>query len=275
MTTKHILFPFDFSPPGFQAANFVRAAAERIGARVTLIGVIGPVPDISDAQRMEQDLQSRLDSALGEELAGVAVERITTLGDPAGKIVEFAHANQVDLIMLPTYGLGFFRSLLIGSVTAKVLHDARCPVWTAAHAEEQRARPAPRTILCSVGGTHGTAALIEWAGEFSERMGATLKLLHVVPPISEWLALPGERELQERLREEAHRELGAMRKSTGVDVPLRIATGPIAATVAEEARQDEADLVIIGRGSLQSPLGRLRTHAYGIIQRSPCPVLSV
>ena len=32
---------------------------------------------------------------------------------------------------------------------------------------------------------------------------------------------------------------------------------------------------VLGRGSLQAPLGRLRTHAYGIIQRSPCPVLSV
>ena len=124
-------------------------------------------------------------------------------------------------------------------------------------------------------GTDGAAALIEWAGEFSERMGATLNLLHVVPPISEWLALPGERELQEQLREQAHHKLGAVRESTGVDVPLRIALGPIAGAVAEEARREEADLVIIGRGSLQSPLGRLRTHAYGIIQRSPCPVISV
>jgi nucleotide-binding universal stress UspA family protein len=117
--------------------------------------------------------------------------------------------------------------------------------------------------------------LIEWAGEFSEGAGATLKLLHVVPPISEWLALPGEKEVQQQLHEEAHRKLGALRESTGVDVPLRIAAGPVVSTVAEEARQKGADLVIIGRGSLQSPLGRLRTHAYGIIQKSPCPVLSV
>jgi nucleotide-binding universal stress UspA family protein len=289
MTIEHILFPFDFSSPGFQAAGFVEAAAKRFGARVTLLGAISPVPDISAAQQMEQDLQSRLDGALTRELAGVDVERIATVGDPAEKIVEFARANEVDLIMMPTYGCGFFRSLLIGSVAAKVLHDARCPVWTAAHAEEQRSRPAPRAILCAVAGTDGTGALIEWAGEFSERMGATLKLLHVVPPISDWLALPGEKDLQERLRGEAHRRLeallerannGATRlcaspESRGVDAPLKIAVGPIAGAVAEEARQEEADLVIIGRGSLQSPLGRLRTHAYGIIQRSPCPVLSV
>jgi hypothetical protein len=50
--------------------------------------------------------------------------------------------------------------------------------------------------------------------------------------------------------------------------------GDIVPTVAEEARQD-TDLVLIGRGSISSTLGRLRTHAYGIIQTSPWPVVSV
>jgi hypothetical protein len=45
--------------------------------------------------------------------------------------------------------------------------------------------------------------------------------------------------------------------------------------VTEEARQEQADLVVVGRGSVAEPFGRLRTHAFGIIQRSPCPVLSV
>jgi hypothetical protein len=33
MTIKRILFPFDFSDQGFLAAGFVRATAERFGAR--------------------------------------------------------------------------------------------------------------------------------------------------------------------------------------------------------------------------------------------------
>jgi hypothetical protein len=39
--------------------------------------------------------------------------------------------------------------------------------------------------------------------------------------------------------------------------------------------QHEVDLAVIGRGALQGTLGRLRTHAYGIIRQSPCPVLSM
>jgi len=45
--------------------------------------------------------------------------------------------------------------------------------------------------------------------------------------------------------------------------------------VTEEARQEGADLVILGRGAIHETLGRLRTHARGIIQHSPCPVISV
>jgi len=57
--------------------------------------------------------------------------------------------------------------------------------------------------------------------------------------------------------------------------PLRIAIGEIVATITEEARQEGADLIVLGRGAIHETLGRLRTHAHGIIQRSPCPVLSV
>jgi nucleotide-binding universal stress UspA family protein len=51
--------------------------------------------------------------------------------------------------------------------------------------------------------------------------------------------------------------------------------GEIVTTITEEARQEGADLIVLGRGPMHETLGRLRTHAHGIIQRSPCPVLSV
>ena len=284
-TIKHILFPFDFSKQSSLAAPFVRAVAKRSEALITLISVVPPVWDGSlvgipgmmavDTQETEREIESRLDAALSKEFVGLTVRRAVSFGDPALTITEFAHTNGVDLIMMPTHGCGLFRSLLIGSVTAKVLHDAKCPVWTATHAEEQRSRNVPKTILCAIDGTPRTSALMQWAAEFGQRMGASLKLLHVAPRISDWLALPTERELQEQVRDEARAKIDALKHAAGVEAQVRIAVGQIADTVAEEARQDGADLVLIGRGSLQSPLGRLRTHAYGIIQHSPCPVVSV
>ncbi len=286
-TIKHILFPFDFSPPGVLAARFVRTTAERYGARVTLLGVIPPIwnvppplgipplPAVAEEQKA-RGMETLLATALSGELAGLPVQRAIEHGDPAWKIVDFAAANAVDLIMMPTHGFGIFRSLLLGSVTAKVLHDAKCAVWTATHAEEQHAKDLPRTILCAVDGTPKTAALVQWASEYSQRMGAGLKLLHVVPPLSDWLSLPSERELQEQAREEGRAKVETQLQAIGLAglVP-RVAVGPIADTVTEDARQEGADLVIVGRGTLPSAMGRIRTHAYAIIQKSPCPVLSV
>jgi nucleotide-binding universal stress UspA family protein len=282
---NHILFPFDFSKQGLLAVPFVSAVASRFKARITLISIVPPIWDVPsagmpaivgvDVEAMQHNLEARLNTALTKEFAGVPVQCVTSSGDPALKMTEFAHNNAVDLIMIPTHGCGLFRSLLIGSVTAKVLHDANCPVWTATHAEEQRSPHVPKTILCAVDGTPKTPALLQWAAEFSRQMGATLKLLHVVPPITDWASLPGERELQEEVREEARAKIDELKRSVGMELPVRVTVGPIVDTVAEEAREEQADLILIGRGSLQASMGRLRTHAYGIIQKAPCPVLSV
>jgi len=58
-------------------------------------------------------------------------------GDPAECIVRVAQENAVDLIVMPTHAHGRFRRFLLGSVTAKVLHDTDCPVLTGVHHEDK------------------------------------------------------------------------------------------------------------------------------------------
>jgi nucleotide-binding universal stress UspA family protein len=285
MASKHILFPFDFSPQGLQAVPFVRALARRCEANVTILSVVPPTwelppegmqPLMGDTPREWADaLQDRLNHALIGELDGVRVNRVADAGDPALRIAAFAATNQVDLIMLPTHGLGVFRRLLVGSVTSKVLHDATCPVWTAAHAETQRSAHLPQRVLCAVDGSSKSAGLLQWADAFCRAVDARLTVLHVVGPMTDWLSLDRERELQERVREEARARLDNIQQAAGFTMPVRVAVGGIANTVIEEARQEQADLVIIGRGAISQPFGRLRTHTFGIVHGSPCPVLSV
>jgi nucleotide-binding universal stress UspA family protein len=287
-TPRHILVPYDFSTQSVQVVPFVRALASRFGARVTLLSVVPPTfepvpagmggPRIragEDAAEWRHNLQRELDQALLKELTGLCVDRIAVGGDPAIQITEVAHAHDVDLIMMPTHGVGTFRSFLVGSVTAKVLHDAACPVWTAAHATSQVASNIPRLILCAIDGSAATSTIVHWAAEFAQAAGARLNLLHVVGPISDWPALESEQRLQEHVRADAREQIGALLKSAGIEAPLRVAVGGIVQTVSEEARQEQADLMIIGRGSVPEPFGRLRTHAFSLIQRSPCPVVSV
>jgi nucleotide-binding universal stress UspA family protein len=282
---KHILFPFDFSAQGLQIVPFVRAVATRVDAKVTVLSVVPPTwelppegmrPLVGDSpHEWVRALQDRLGESLIDEFKDLRVERVADGGDPAIRIAAFADTNHVDLIMMPTHGLGAFRRLLVGSVTSKVLHDAICPVWTAAHAEVQRAPHLPQQVLCAVDGTPKSGALLQWADAFCHMVDARLNVLHVVGPITDWPSLARERELQEQVRQDARAHLEATQTAAGISLPVRVAVGDIVKTVVEEARQENADLLIIGRGSIAEPFGRLRTHAFGIVQQSPCPVLSV
>jgi nucleotide-binding universal stress UspA family protein len=287
LTIRHILFPYDGSERGREIVPNVRSLAARFGARVTILGVVPPTfdrvpsevglhlragPDIDEWKR---HLQAELDQVFIEEFADVPVDRFAEAGDPALRIVDFAHHHDVDLIAMPTRGAGPFRALLIGSVTAKVLHDCRCPVWTAAHAEQAPTHQLPCRILCAVDGSPNTPKMVRWARGFADAVGGTLDLLHVVGPVSDWLTLERERRLQEEAREIARVKIDNMLASNGIRAPLHVAVGHVAATVAEEAQHTDADLVVIDRGDVSQPFGRLRTHALAVIQQSPCPVLSV
>jgi nucleotide-binding universal stress UspA family protein len=281
---RHILFPLDFSAAGTAAIPYARALSNRFHAKLTVLSVVPPAwvsppglippPVASDPVALENALRAHLDKLAIDGFES-APTRLTAVADPAVKIAEFTRDNAVDLVMIPTHGHGLFRGLLLGSVTSKVLHDVHCPVWTAAHAEKQHAQELPRKILCALDGTEKSLALAKWAAEFSRQVGASLQFLHVVRPISDWLALESEQALQEEVRAESRVRIESSLKSAGLDLPLRITVGEIVATITEEARQEGADLIVLGRGALHETLGRLRTHAHAIIQRSPCPVLSV
>jgi len=228
-----------------------------------------------DASVWTEALQSQLDRALIDDFNGLSVDRVVDGGEPAFRIVDFARTHDVDVIMLPTHGLGLFRALLVGSTTSKVLHDTTCPVWTAAHAETQTAPDVPRTVLCTLDGTEASLSVIRWAAEFSATVGAQLNVLHVVEAITDWPSLLREQRLQDQVREQAYYNMSSILKSAHINAPLRVAVGEIVRTTTEEARAEKADLLILGRGSVSEPFGRLRTHTFGIIQSSPCPVLSV
>jgi nucleotide-binding universal stress UspA family protein len=287
LTIKHILFPIDFSERTCGAVPFVDAMASRFGAHVTLISVAPTIPFggmvdpsglvVMYPEDLKSDLQARLDATLVKEFEHLSVQRIAEVGDPARVITQFVDSEGVDLIMMPTHGYGPFRRLLLGSVTAKVLHDAQCPVWTGAHMEKPPIHQhlAWRSVLCAVDGTPKSTPVMEWAAQFSKETGAALRLVHAVPGTDAWPEREFNAEFESDLRKAARERIECLQSSVGVKAPLCIAAGDVAETTRDEARRHGADLIVIGRGVLDETLGRLRTHAYGIIRQAPCPVVSV
>jgi nucleotide-binding universal stress UspA family protein len=269
-----ILFPVDFSERSTSVAAMAAAFAQRFDATLTLLHVEPPpqpgFPVDSARARLEE-------FAAREEFAGTTIQIELASGDPAEKIVEFAHAQKADLIVMPTHGYGPFRRFLMGSVTLKVLHDAWCPVWTEAHLDRFLASHTAQfeQVLCAVDLTENSHPALKWAADFAESTGARLKVVHAVPCVAPLGPEFVHTDWPQQMVNDARDRVDSLQRSEGTRGEVEIITGEVAAAVRSAAEEAHADLVVIGRSIDDRPLGRLRTHAYPIIRHSPCPVVSV
>jgi len=288
LNLDHILFPVDFSEPCLRAAPFVRYFARKTGARVTLLHVIETSPAYYadwaeypslDLRPLMRERKRELRQFLRGEFQDLpTVQRILRHGDPARVIADYASKRRVGLIMMPTRGVGRFRQFLLGSVAAKVLHDAACPVWTSAHAQETACWIIPEgcsKILCAVDLTESSVEAVKYAAELAQTLGAELRLVHVVPASESPAVKYFETEFVKALSDVAQEQMAKLQKEAGTSAEALIRSGDITRVVRQAAFDSQPDLIVIGRGVLQEKLGRLRTQAYSIIRESPRPVISV
>jgi nucleotide-binding universal stress UspA family protein len=285
---SRILLPVDFSERSVAAAHYAKGLAEHCGSELLLLHVLTPPQyefgALQIAGSMIEELYrgrarqaaSELDGFLAAELAGVHVERVVLEGDPAGRIVEYARERSADIIMMPTHGFGPYRRFILGSNTAKVLHDAECPVWTCAHVEQVSAAAAVPlgSLVCAVDLGSESSKTLFWAAALAREFGARLTLLHVTAGDAD---IGDDSEVNWRidLREAAERELLRLQSFVHAEADVLIEAGEPAKTICAVAARVQADALVIGRGSAAGLFGRLRTNAYAIIRQAPCPVVSV
>lgn len=284
---KQILFPVDFSKPCARTAVLIAALSKQFKGRLTLLHAASiPVfPEMIYPGRLYSALRKEIRDASTKAMERFAarhfpsqvLNQVIEEGDPSQVIVDYLRNHAIDLIMMPTHGYGPFRRFLTGSVTAKVLHDAVCPVWTCAYSERARQRAAGgyRNILCAVDCNNDAVLLIRWAAWFGRRCDATVILVHVIPALNETSRNRGEVELRRFLIEHAQSKFDVLKDKAGFRNQLLLRGGSIPAKLAETARQQHSDLLIVGRGHAVKTLGRLRTHSLAIIRESPCPVISI
>jgi nucleotide-binding universal stress UspA family protein len=274
---ERILFPVDFSDRDVAFAAYVDVVARRFHSEVILLNV-AEWKDPYDAlhESAAGFREPKLADFLTGSFKGLTVKREQRKGDAAREIVEFAHSHEVNAIMLPTAGRGAFRRFILGSVSAKVLHDAACAVWTDAHSEKTvPARSGEiRHILCAVDSDEKALPTLRSAAELAEYCGAGITVLHVVPGMRWRHGAEPDPRLRSYLFDAVREELEAAMDAVGIRAELRMEGGEIAQAVRESARQIGCDLVLIGRAR-PGLMGRLRTHGYAIIRESACPVLSV
>ena len=274
---RHVLFPVDFSLRCEATIPFVKEMVRHCRAKLTLLHVVEIPIDwyaaVTPSLHMPWD-EFEAQYRLGREcLGGFAcsyfgdishegpVETICERGDPGYAIIAQAQSLGCDLIMMPTHGKGAFRSLFLGSVTARVLHHSECAVWTDAHLETGLSEEylEVKKILCAVDREPQSIALTKEAVALAQDYGAEVELVHAVTS--------GE-------TDGAREEIDDIQKQTGVELKVHVERGSVREVIRDAALRVAADLVIVGRGQVHKPWHRLRAHAYSIIKESPCPVLS-
>jgi nucleotide-binding universal stress UspA family protein len=137
---KKILIATDGSPAALKAVELGLELAEEHGAQVTFVHV-APAADVlpvsgfamagpvSVPHELDEHDHAMLDEALElAEQQGVPALTRLLVGGAARQIVAYADEVDADLIVVGSRGLGAIGSTLLGSVSRKVLHDAKRPV---------------------------------------------------------------------------------------------------------------------------------------------------
>jgi nucleotide-binding universal stress UspA family protein len=277
----NILYPVDFSDRCSHVWPAVEEMGRTLRAPITLFHVLDM--QYLDSIKMSSGMES-IRAYAREKLEHFPipdsvpkVRREIAEGHAVSCIVDRARKLEAPLIVMPTRGHTRFRQLLLGSVTSGVLHDATCPVWTEAHSEEAAAPTGIyRSMVCAVDMGPRTPEVLQAASEFSRQFGASLRVVHSVVQVDPQFTSGLTARAHSFLVDKARDEFPAHCRKAGLTLPLEIVEeGGLVDGVIEAAAKYRADLLIIGRGVIQGPLGRLRTNAHELIRRSHCPVLSV
>jgi nucleotide-binding universal stress UspA family protein len=287
---NEILLPIDFSPRSLEVARYAVGVARRFHSKITLLHVFPPLNPAWVAMghamaideltvRQKDEVYTRLNSFLPDNLHDVDVKRLVVEGEPAQVIADCVAGERIDLIMMPTRGCSAFRRFLLGSVTAKVLHDAICPVWTSSHISDDHSAlfVTPKVIVCAIDPTPEGNVILPWASELAADLQARLIVVHAIPSLQsnpETYYLEGD--LRRDLKAEAHaRILKVLQDSRTPDAEIRVDGGSVSSVVHSAVEDTKADLLVIGRALDPGLLGRLRTHSYTLIRESSCPVISI
>ena len=290
LSIQKILVPVVFTDTSQHVLHQAAWLARRFHAEMILLHVVTPLSYPAGMLESGHEITARdlhahiveraqkdLDQGSRPELDGIACTRVLLRGDPAREIVKTARDQNVDLIVMSTHGDGAFYRFLLGSVTAKVLHESHCPVWTGAHLEEAPTRDfSIRHVLCSVDlspHSHHTASL---AAEMAAAVDATLTLVHITSSV-EFFG-PGGSHVdpvwKERIVAFAAKGIARLQQDLGTRAEVIIDSGNVPELLNRAAEQANADVLVVGHTPRRGHLGD-NGNGYEIIRQSRIPVLSV
>lgn len=144
---KRILVPTDFSDDSDEALKQALELAKQYNSKVYLLHVVEPVTqcagdycldtanlkeiEASDIKHSEDMMQRELEKYSG--IQGVEVISDVREGNLVDEIIKEQTERHVDLIVIPSHGKTNFLKRLMGSISERIMEEARSPVLLVKH----------------------------------------------------------------------------------------------------------------------------------------------
>jgi nucleotide-binding universal stress UspA family protein len=262
---RSIMIPTDGSNRSLQAVPYAVEIARASGARLTLVQVHPhlPIASVPGAPGLYGDGFDKASFELEEEALkeiAVHIETESDLpvqfallrGNAVHQLLEYARANEVELIVMSTHGRTGFSRAWLGSTADELVRTSHLPVLLR---RVTRRRPRPgegriKRILIPLDGTAESESMLRFAADIGQLTGASYTLLRVHQPLGSFgmaslLADPGYEEAV-RARLESYLEHAAELLPPGSAVDIRALTDISPAhVILRLAKEADADIVAI------------------------------
>jgi nucleotide-binding universal stress UspA family protein len=137
---RRMLVAHDFSSQSLVAVNFAHQWARSLKAKTRILHVVDTESGITGFEvelfsnwreyheKKKEEAQKLLQKLVREDLKDIQAERCVTMGHPGLEILSQAEDFTADLIVIGTHGGSVLERHLLGSVAARVIREATCPV---------------------------------------------------------------------------------------------------------------------------------------------------
>lgn len=293
---ERILHPTDFSPSAEAAFDQVQHLARQHEAELHLLHVAptfgedparGAFKAATDEDVFYRKLRDEADEHMQQlieartEDDGVPIKRVHSRGAAPGEVIlDYATAEDIDLIVMGTHGRRGLGRFMAGSVAEEVMRRAPCDVLTVR--ERQPEKESLQRILVPIDFSKHAEALLQKARHVAAAFEAQVDLLHVIEPLPSLVSSSGLMSIHDLvpdIREKSRRELERLlRNVEGPDVPaeMHLAEGHAAAEIVRFAEEEDIDLVMMASHGL-SGLERffIGSVTERVMRTAPCPVWSL
>ncbi len=284
---RNVLFLTDFSEPSEAALPFAMSIARAYGSKTFVLHVLQPNPmlystpdSVALLQAAQEDAAKAGMERLAAHLTGLPHEEILEWGAGVWESVEQAlKSSAIDLIVVGTHGRTGAEKLLLGSVAEDIFRRSPVPVLTVGPTVRKGVHSGARfhSVLFATDFSSHSLAALPYALSLAQENQARLTLLHVLAQNGICNSTLNQTPMDAALSK--LKELVPEGTDNWCQPEALVETGDPSSRISEMAKQQRADLIVLGVRSVTQPAGAGnhlgRAIAHRVVVHAPCPVLTV